>query len=296
VLAGYVAMHTTFVRLFLASRALGSNFWLPVAILSSAVLALLAALPLCGALRIPLDPICLSEALPFIVCTVGFDKPLRLARAVFAHPDAVRTPASGAATPLAGGTRRAGVKPAAAVVLDALDGAGPGILRDYALEVAVLAAGAYSRVGGLRDLCAFAAVLLALDGVVSMTFYVAVLAVVVDVRRINTLRTMSARKIAHPTRAGNASGVDEDGPASLTQRVSAAVLGAKGGALEGLAREGGLARAEDPVPRLKLLLVSVAQRRSAVCADRAPADRVVPDSAHPQPDGDANARGGSCPL
>jgi hypothetical protein len=79
---------------------------------------------------------------------------------------------SGAATPLAGGTRCAGVKPAAAVVLDALNSAGPGILRDYVYE-------------------------LALDGVVSMTFYVAVLAVLRDVRRINSLRTMSACKIDH---------------------------------------------------------------------------------------------------
>jgi hydroxymethylglutaryl-CoA reductase (NADPH) len=183
VLAGYVAMHTTFFRLFTASRSLGSNFWLPVAILSSAILALLASLPICARAGVPLDPIVLSEALPFIVCTVGFDKPLRLARATFAHPDASRPPSSGAATPLLGGTRRQHVKPAGNVVLDALNAVGSAVLRDYALEIAVLAAGGYSRVGGLRDLCAFAAVLLTLDCLATLTFYVAVLAVMVEVRR-----------------------------------------------------------------------------------------------------------------
>jgi hypothetical protein len=181
VLAGYIAMHTTFFRLFLASRALGSNFWLPVAILSSSIFALLTSLPVCARLGIPLDPIVLSEALPFIVCTVGFDKPLRAARAVFAHPDASRPPSSGAATPLIGGTRRSHVKAAESVVLDAFDTVGAAVLRDYALEIAVLIAGAYSRVGGLRDLCAFAAVLLCLDCLATFSFYPAVLAVMVEV-------------------------------------------------------------------------------------------------------------------
>jgi len=35
-------------------------------------------------LKIPIDPVALTEALPFLVCTVGFDKPLRLAKAVLA--------------------------------------------------------------------------------------------------------------------------------------------------------------------------------------------------------------------
>jgi hydroxymethylglutaryl-CoA reductase (NADPH) len=175
-------MHTTFFRLFIASRALGSNFWLPIAILASSVLALLTSMPLCVRAGIPLDPVVLSEALPFIVCTVGFDKPLRLARAVFAHPDASRPPSSGAATPLVGGTRRQHVKAAETVVLDAFNTVGAAVLRDYALEIAVLAAGAYSRVGGLRDLCAFAAILLTLDCLATVTLYVAVLSVMVEVR------------------------------------------------------------------------------------------------------------------
>lgn len=173
VLGGYILMHTTFFRLFLSSRGLGSNFWLPVAIVSSSVLALLLTLPICSFLSIPLDPIQLSEALPFIVCTVGFDKPMRLARAVFTHPEMAPTHT--------GATKRAPVKPAGDVVLEAVDAVWAPVVRDYVLEIVVLLAGAYSRVGGLRDLCAFAAILLALDALAAITFYVAILSVMVEV-------------------------------------------------------------------------------------------------------------------
>ncbi|KAG6815019.1 hypothetical protein H0H87_005782, partial [Tephrocybe sp. NHM501043] len=81
ILLGYVLMHFTFYLLISRSRALGSNFWLPAAILSSSVLAFLLSVPVALALGIPIDPVALTEALPFLVCTVGFDKPLRLARA-----------------------------------------------------------------------------------------------------------------------------------------------------------------------------------------------------------------------
>ena len=78
-------MHMTFIRLFLSSRSLGSNFWLTTAILSSSTLSFVVALPIAGYLHVPLNPISLIEALPFLVCTVGFEKPLRLARTLFSH-------------------------------------------------------------------------------------------------------------------------------------------------------------------------------------------------------------------
>ena len=84
---------------------------------------------------------------PILVCTVGFDKPLRLARAVFGHPNFVG--------PLAGRQ----LKPAAYILLEALSQACNSILRDYSLEMAVLVVGANSGVG----VCALAAILLVMD-------------------------------------------------------------------------------------------------------------------------------------
>ena len=174
VLLGYILMHITFGRLFLSSRSLGSNFWLMTAILSSSITAFLLALPMAMYLNIPLDPVCLVEALPFLVCTVGFDKPLRLARAVFTHPHVTR-PA------VQEGRWRGQMKLAGDVVLEAVDQVGNGILRDYALEIAVLLVGASSHVGGLREFCALAVLALTLDCFMLCTFYTAILSVMIEV-------------------------------------------------------------------------------------------------------------------
>src|ERR1700722_13141486 len=132
ILLGYILMHATFILLFSRSRQLGSNFWLPFAILSSSVLALILALPIAMYLQIPMDPVALTEALPFLVCTVGFDKPLRLARAVFTHPH-FTTPVSGG-----GMSSHSQLKPAGKLILESLSVACQPILRDYALQIAVL--------------------------------------------------------------------------------------------------------------------------------------------------------------
>ena len=162
-------MHATFIRLWLSSRALGSNFWLSTGIWSSSLISFLFTLPLCRYLNIPLDPIALTEALPFLVCTVGFEKPLRLAKAVLAHPQALKPQEDGR------------MKPAGEVVLDALDRVGNVILRDYALEIAVLLVGVNSGVGGLKEFCSVAAVALGMDCLMICTFYTAVLTVMVEV-------------------------------------------------------------------------------------------------------------------
>ncbi|KAF7315802.1 3-hydroxy-3-methylglutaryl coenzyme A reductase [Mycena indigotica] len=168
ILSGYIFMHFTFYLLWARSRALGSSFSLPVAIISSSVTALLLAVPVAMLLHIPMHPVALTEALPFLVCTVGFDKPLRLARAVFTHPRALR-PAS---------------TPAGEVVLDALSATYYPIVRDYILEIAVLVVGASSRVAGLSEVCALAALLLALDCLMMCTFLAAILCVMIEVRRL----------------------------------------------------------------------------------------------------------------
>jgi hydroxymethylglutaryl-CoA reductase (NADPH) len=134
----------------------------------------MVALPIASYLRIPLDPVSLIEALPFLVCTVGFEKPLRLARAVFSHPHLMQ-PA------IQEGRLRGQMKPAPDLIVEALDKVGNIIIRDYALEIAVLLIGAYSKVGGLKEFCALAALLLTVDCAATATFYVAILNVMIEV-------------------------------------------------------------------------------------------------------------------
>jgi hypothetical protein len=157
-------MHATFVKLFLSFRKLGSNFWLAFCVLVTSIFAFILALPIANYLDMPVDPIGLSEALPFLVITVGFDKPLQLARAVFQHPNFLLA-----------------AVPASQVVADAISKSGTNVFRDYAIEIAVLCLGAWSGISGLKEFCALAALILAVDAVAIFTLYVAVLNVMVEV-------------------------------------------------------------------------------------------------------------------
>lgn len=193
VLAGYVLMHTTFFRLLVSSRSLGSNFWLTAGILTSSTLAFVLSLPLALHLGIPVDPVLLTEALPFLVCTVGFDKPLRLGRAVFTHEHLFTPISTTSDSHIHPGSRgrsshtNTQMKPAPLLLLEALDRVGNAVLRDYALEIFVLLVGASSKVGGLREMCALAAVILGMDCLMSVTFYIAVMGVMVEVSFIHNL-------------------------------------------------------------------------------------------------------------
>lgn len=136
-------------------------------------------------LKIPMDPVALTEALPFLVCTVGFDKPLRLARAVFSHPHLFNTiaiPGSGDHGNASTGNPNPGLmKPAGEIVLEALSEVYTPIFRDYVLEIAVLTLGAYSKVAGLREVCALAALVLAMDCLLLCTFLGSILGIMVEV-------------------------------------------------------------------------------------------------------------------
>ncbi|PVG00821.1 putative 3-hydroxy-3-methylglutaryl-coenzyme A reductase [Serendipita vermifera] len=181
VLLGYFLMHLTFFRLFVSFRKLGSNFWLAFCVLINSCFAFILTLPLTNFLGIPVDPIALSEALPFLVITVGFDKPLQLAKAVFHHPDFVPRSSSSS-----NGIQA--TVPASQIVTDAVRQTGPTILRDYVIEVAVLSLGAISGISGLKEFCALAALILTVDAVALFTLYVAVLNIMVEVKRIKHTR------------------------------------------------------------------------------------------------------------
>ncbi|WWD21871.1 hydroxymethylglutaryl-CoA reductase (NADPH) [Kwoniella shandongensis] len=220
VLTGYVLMHGVFVHLFIGMRKLGSSFWLPVATLVSSTFAFLIALLSAHLLNVSIDPISLSEAIPFLVITVGFDKPYRLAKAVLQNPDIAPVPTSPELTPsrddveddgtglgldlgtlhkelaplerlqrlAEGKVRWASPVAAKKIVVDAVKKCGVRIVRDYALEIAVLSVGAASGIGGLREFCYLAALIMAVDCVFLFSFYVAILNVMVEVHRIKLIR------------------------------------------------------------------------------------------------------------
>lgn len=236
-LLAYLLMHTTFVSLFLNMRRLSlslrphsrsSGLWLAASTLVSSCLAFMFALLTAWYFQISVNPVLLGEALPFLVITVGFEKPFILTRAVFSNPGIGPSGAyssRGGFSPLTTSTtmdslaptprktwedsplsarhysthrlsnvsngftpssRSIGLRfappiPAREIVLSAVAKTGVPIVRDYVIEIAVLVVGAMSGVEGLKEFCHLAALILVFDCLMLMSFYTAVLTVMVEV-------------------------------------------------------------------------------------------------------------------
>ncbi|MCJ1350295.1 MAG: 3-hydroxy-3-methylglutaryl-coenzyme A (HMG-CoA) reductase isozyme [Icmadophila ericetorum] len=180
---GYISMHLTFVSLFMSMRRMGSNFWLATTVLISSVFAFLFGLMVTINLGVSMNMVLLSEGLPFLVVIIGFEKPITLTKAVLsASLDSRRV------TSKATGSRQqhdSSPKSIQYAVQTAVKGKGCDIVRDYAIEIAILIAGAASGVqGGLRQFCFLAAWILFFDCVLLFTFYTAILNVKLEINRI----------------------------------------------------------------------------------------------------------------
>jgi len=183
---GYLSMHLTFVSLFLSMRKLGSNTWLAISVLFSSTFAFLFGLNVTTKLGVPVSFVLLSEGLPFLVVTIGFEKNIALTRAVLSHALEYRKPEkkNGEADKSAKGpANNEGVIQFA--VSRAIKETGFEIVRDYFIEIVILIAGAASGVqGGLQQFCFLAAWILFFDCILLFTFYVAVLSIKLEVNRM----------------------------------------------------------------------------------------------------------------
>ncbi|GFF46860.1 3-hydroxy-3-methylglutaryl-coenzyme A reductase [Aspergillus lentulus] len=200
----YLAMYLTFLSLFMSMRRLGSRFWLASSVLLSGFFSLFFGLKVIASSGVPTSMIILSECLPILVVIVGFEKPIRLTRAVLHAATEAHVPAK----PMA----RRSIPEAIEV---AIKREGGRIVCDYAIEIAILAAGAASRVqGALPQFCFLAAWILLFDSLLLFTFYVGVLCVELEVTRI--------RKHVKPHRS-----LEDDGMATGNQEFNFRIFGCK---------------------------------------------------------------------
>ncbi|KAL9025864.1 MAG: hypothetical protein Q9196_005386 [Gyalolechia fulgens] len=180
---GYLSMHLTFVSLFLSMRRMGSNFWLATTVLINSVFAFLFGLIVTTKLGVPINFVLLSEGLPFLVVTIGFEKPIILTKAVLSASLNSGRSKSKSDTH---NTREEKSPPTIQSALHAaVQDRGFDIVRDYCIEIAILVAGAASGVqGGLRQFCFLAAWILTFDCILLFTFYTAILSVKLEINRI----------------------------------------------------------------------------------------------------------------
>ncbi len=177
---GYLAMYLTFISLFVSMRRLGSNFWLGTSVLFSSAFAFLFGIVVTLQLGVPENVVLLSEGVPFLVVTVGFEKPIVLTQAVLSA--ALQAKGNGDA-PLT-------IQNA---VQQAVRERGFEIVRDYLIEILILCAGAASGIqGGLRQFCFLAAWTLFFDCILLFTFYTSILTIKLEINRIK--RHVALRK------------------------------------------------------------------------------------------------------
>lgn len=194
---GYMSMHLTFVSLFVSMRRMGSNFWLAASVLFSSVFAFLFGLIATTKLGVRVNMILLSEGLPFLVVTIGFEKNIALTKAVLSHAlEHRRNQEKGLTSDgksRLGSSSSSGKKIITArspsviqyAIQMAIKEKGYDIARDYAIEILILVIGAASGVqGGLQQFCFLAAWILFFDSVLLFSFYTAILCIKLEINRI----------------------------------------------------------------------------------------------------------------
>ncbi|KAI1170001.1 3-hydroxy-3-methylglutaryl-coenzyme A reductase [Nemania sp. FL0916] len=179
---GYLSMHLTFVSLFLSMKKLGSNTWLAISVLLSSTFAFLFGLNVTTKLGVPVSFVLLSEGLPFLVVTIGFEKNIVLTSAVLTHALEYRKPEQSGKSSKISSTNDGVIQYA---VSRAIKDTGFKIVRDYLIEIVILIAGAASGVqGGLQQFCFLAAWILFFDCILLFTFYTAILSIKLEVNRM----------------------------------------------------------------------------------------------------------------
>ncbi|CAG8570154.1 13124_t:CDS:2, partial [Dentiscutata heterogama] len=117
------------------------------------------------------------EATPFLIITVGFEKPFALTKAVLT--------ASSPLTPQIEESRSATIPfNVRDNVMAGVTKEGPKIIRDYFIEIIVLFIGAASGVAGLQEFCFLAGFILLYDCLFLFTFYTATLTLKLELKRI----------------------------------------------------------------------------------------------------------------
>ena len=128
--------------------------------LSYGLCALLSALVVAKSAGVKTNIILLVECIPFLVVTIGFEKPYILSKSIFESEG----------------------KDVREKVYNGVLASGPGLVYDYIIEVLLLLALSASGMGGgVREFCFIAAFILAFDCLYLFTMYLSVLTLRLEV-------------------------------------------------------------------------------------------------------------------
>ncbi|KAJ3132644.1 3-hydroxy-3-methylglutaryl-coenzyme A (HMG-CoA) reductase isozyme [Physocladia obscura] len=171
-------LHATLVSLFLNMRKIGSSFSLGFALLLNGSLSLLVSLMCAKYLNVNLTVIQLFEALPLLVVTIGFERHFALTRAILE--------ANGSST--------------SNQILAAVKEVSPSIIRNCFIEVGFMVLGSLAGIHeGLKDFALLAAFILFFDCLGLFSFYLSLLALKLELRKMRKETPWGGRDLSDDT-------------------------------------------------------------------------------------------------
>ncbi|KAJ2077783.1 3-hydroxy-3-methylglutaryl-coenzyme A (HMG-CoA) reductase isozyme [Coemansia sp. RSA 988] len=193
VFLSYAITTSTFINTFVTMRRYGSQITLALSVIFSGFCAFVFAIASAHMLGYPINAVLLTEALPFLIICVGFDKSLTLTRSVLLAAYSDREQRRGGSS-----RRRNGSKTAKAMVetttttpsqiqgqiARGVDKCAGQLIKDYLFEISILAIGVCSGVPQLHEVCLISSFILLFEGVFMFTFYAAILTLKLDLIRV----------------------------------------------------------------------------------------------------------------
>ncbi|KAJ1727963.1 3-hydroxy-3-methylglutaryl-coenzyme A (HMG-CoA) reductase isozyme, partial [Coemansia sp. Benny D160-2] len=218
VFMSYAITISTFINTFVTMRRYGSQITLALAVIFSGFCAFVFAIVAMRVLGYSINVVLLTEALPFLIICVGFDKYLTMTRAVLLaaysdrqHPDESAEPAPSSSSSSA---RRsfAAVTPGQIQrqMARGVDKCAGRVVKDYVFEIGILAIGVFAGVPQLHEVSLISSFILMFDAVFMFTFYSAVLTLKLDIIRVRLQTKIAGGKAAAYAAVSGAAGDDED--------------------------------------------------------------------------------------
>ncbi|CAO3617614.1 unnamed protein product [Cunninghamella blakesleeana] len=233
ILVGYIMAISTIISLYMNMRSMGSRYTLATAVIVNGFFSFILGVLFVHMLGIDVHATVLAEALPFLVVTIGFERHYKLTKSVLQ---------ASTTTPITKQDIRN-------TVINAVESVALPLARDCFIEITVLCLGAKTGIGGLHEFCLLSAILLALDLFFMFTWYTALLALKLELRRIREINSLTEIK-----KLGNSSS-STSGP-TKTKFIGRTMVKAFSDSDAGINNVNSTKKSDDPIiGRIKLLLI-----------------------------------------
>ncbi|KAJ2549456.1 3-hydroxy-3-methylglutaryl-coenzyme A (HMG-CoA) reductase isozyme [Coemansia sp. RSA 1933] len=190
VFMSYAITISTFINTFVTMRRYGSQITLALSVIFSGFCAFVFAIVAMRVLGYSINVVLLTEALPFLIICVGFDKYLTLTRAVLLAAYSDRPGQQQQAEAVANAPRHMlttmTVTPAQiqSQMARGVDKCAGRLVKDYLFEISILAIGVFAGVPQLHEVSLISSFILMFDAVFMFMLYSAVLTLKLDIIRV----------------------------------------------------------------------------------------------------------------